>query len=124
MSVHMHYQIIGLNISECRLERQLTQEQLSERAGICQQYLSRLECGKGVPSLETVMALCDALDVKPDRLLSRSATHNDAPPSRLRSNSYLSDDSSLIAIAPEDLPIVDLELPDTDFDHLDEESDS
>lgn len=130
MSVLMHYQIIGLNISKCRHERHLTQEQLAERAGICQQYLSRLERGKGIPSLETIMALCDALNVDSNRLLTRSATHNDEPPCRLRSDDPsscpcaeepLSSNApdKLIVIDPQDLPIVDLELPDTDYDDPD-----
>jgi len=129
MSVHMHYRIIGLNISECRLELQLTQEQLAERTGICQQFLSRLECGKGVPSLKTIMSLCDAMGVDPNRLLSRSATHDDNPPCSLRSDvdagsaahtpTLAADDShNLIVIRPEDLPILDLEFPDTDLDDL------
>ena len=116
MSVRMNYRIIGLNVSECRHERRLSQEQLAERAGICQQFLSRIERGKGVPSLETVMALCDALDVEPNRLLSRSATHDDTIPSRLRGSDGSQEDSSLIVIAPEDLPLLDLELQETDFD--------
>ncbi len=110
----MHYHIIGKNISECRKSLHLTQEQLAERAGICQQFLSRLERGKGIPSLETIMALSDAMNVQSERLLTRSATHNDEPPCRLRSNSDM--DGSLIVIRLEDLPIVDLDLPDTDLD--------
>ena len=114
MSVHMHYHIIGRNICECRKSLSLTQEQLAEQAGICQQFLSRLERGKGIPSLETIMALCDAMSVSPERLLTRAATHDDVPPCRLRSGGSF--DSNLIVIHPEDLPIVDLDLPDTDLD--------
>ena len=123
MSVHMHYQIIGRNIRECRKELHLSQEQLAELAGICQQFLSKLESGKGIPSLETVMALCDAMQIQPDRLLSRCATHNDNPPCRLRSEDGLinyddepHDNTGLIVISPDDLPIVDLELSDPEFD--------
>ena len=110
----MHYHIIGKNISECRKSLQLTQEQLAERAGICQQFLSRLERGKSIPSVETIMALSDAMNVEAQNILSRRATHNDEPPCRLRSD----DDTGnfLIVIRLEDLPIVDLDLPDTDLD--------
>jgi len=123
MSVHMHYHIIGQNISEHRHALRLTQEQLAERAGICTQFLSRLERGKGVPSIETVMALCDAMDIEPGCLLTRSATHDANPPCRLRSDGGPDDptvqapaDPSIIVISPDDLPILDLELPDTDLD--------
>jgi len=119
LSVHMHYWIIGRNIHECRKALHLTQEELAERAGICQQFLSRLERGKGVPSVETIMSLCDAMNVDSNRLLTRSATHDDNPPCRLRSEDLspsVDDGASLIVILPEDLPIVDLEFPDTALD--------
>jgi len=118
MPVHMHYWIIGENISKCRKEQSLTQEQLAERSGICQQFLSRLERGAGVPSVETIMALCDALDIESNVLLTRaSATHKDDLPCRLRSDGdTVWGADSLIVIRLEDLPPVDLELPDTPFD--------
>ena len=126
MPVQMHYHIIGKNIKECRKAAHLTQEELAEQAGIGQQFLSRLERGKGIPSLETIMALCDALHVEPNKLLTRSATHDDAL-NRLRSDyaafaDCLSDNLSapeadiLIVIHPDDLPALDIELPDSPFD--------
>jgi len=123
MSVIMNYQIIGMNIRECRLEANLTQEALAELAGIGQQFLSKLERGKGIPSLATVMSLCDALHVNTERLLSRCAAHDFNPPCRLRSDGKpfghsLSDDlfpqnpEQMITIDPEDLPLLDMELPE------------
>lgn len=118
----MHYRIIGKNICEYRKKLLLSQEELAERAGICQQFLSRLERGQSVPSLETIMALCDAMSIEPNNLLTRCATHDDDPPCRLRSNDSLIgcfdtsvDNTELILILPDDLPIIDLDLPDTEL---------
>lgn len=53
------YQIISEIIS-LRAECGLTQQQLSEIAGIRQSNLSRIECGKCLPSLETLLKLAAA----------------------------------------------------------------
>lgn len=53
------YQIISQIIS-LRVECGLTQKQLSEIAGIRQSNLSRIECGKCLPSLETLRKLATA----------------------------------------------------------------
>jgi len=125
MPVHVQYRIIGKNVSECRRAMNLTQEQLAERAGICQQFLSRIETGRGIPSVATVMALCDALDVESNMLLTRSAATPDLEaPSRLRSDGSVfteslsdellhKDQEVLIVIQLDDLPKFDLEIPDT-----------
>ena len=125
MPVLMHFHIIGQNISEHRKAMHLTQEQLAELAGISQQFLCRLEGGKGIPSVTTIMALCDAMDIEANQLLTRnSATHDADAPCRLRSDGsvfdgFLNDTTTsecketLIVISPEDLPILDLEIPDS-----------
>ena len=124
MPVLMHYKIIGQNISEYRRELSLTQEQLAERAGISQQFLSKLENGKGVPSVATIMSLCDAMDLEANKLLTRSAAaHDSDAPCRLRSDGSVFHESltdklipennhSMVVISLEDLPAFDLEIPD------------
>jgi len=124
MPVLMHFRIIGQNISECRKAMHLTQEQLAELAGISQQFLSKIEGGKGIPSVTTIMSLCDAMDVEANRLLTRSAaTHDADAPCRLRSDGSIfheslndllipEDNSALIVIRLEDLPAFDLDMPD------------
>ncbi len=56
-------------IKALRQDAGLTQEQLSERAGIATQYLSRLENAHQVPSLNTMIDLADALGTVPCVLL-------------------------------------------------------
>jgi len=124
MPVFMHFRIIGQNISDCRKAMNLTQEQLAELAGISQQFLSKVENGKGVPSVTTIMALCDAMDIEANRLLTRSSASHDAnAPCRLRSDSSVfheslgdllihEDNDMMIVIPLEDLPAFDLDIPD------------
>ena len=52
-----------------RLERQLTQEQLSERVDVLRTYISALENGTRQPNLDMLLLLADALDITPGKLL-------------------------------------------------------
>lgn len=55
--------LVGDNVSRIRREKGLTQEQLSERSGFTQQYLSGLERGRRNPTVVTVWELAQALGV-------------------------------------------------------------
>ena len=65
--------LVGSNFKRVRLERGLTQEQVAERSGFSQQYLSGLEAGRRNPTVVTVYELAVALDVSHLELL-RPAT--------------------------------------------------
>ena len=56
------FAIIGA-IIEAKKSNGLTQKQLSERAGIAQGDISRLENGNGNPSLRTLKRLASAMDM-------------------------------------------------------------
>ena len=45
------------------------QAQVCERCDINNNYLSNIERGKSIPSLEVLMRICEALEVTPDYLL-------------------------------------------------------
>ena len=47
----------------------MTQEQLAEKAELSNIYISHIENSRSIPSLETLMKLCSALDTTPDELL-------------------------------------------------------
>ena len=55
--------LVGDNCKRIRTERGLTQEQLSERSGLSQQYLSDLERGKRNPTIITIYEIASALGV-------------------------------------------------------------
>lgn len=55
--------LVGDNCARIRKERGLTQEQLAERCGLSQQYLSDLERGKRNPTIVTIYEIAQALGV-------------------------------------------------------------
>ncbi len=54
--------LVGRNAARLRKERGLTQEQLAERSGLSQQYLSGLEQGRRNPTIVTLHELATALE--------------------------------------------------------------
>lgn len=65
----LDYSSIGKNIRQCRQERRLSQEQLAERVNVSANYIGMIERGEKIPSLETFLALTNALETSADRLL-------------------------------------------------------
>lgn len=62
--------IVGENVRRLRLAQKLTQEQLAERAGFTQQYLSELENGKQNPTVVTLFELSQQLAATPAELVT------------------------------------------------------
>ena len=63
------YSAVGKRISLIRKNRGRTQEQLAEKAELSNIYISHIENSRSIPSLETLMKLCSALDITPDEVL-------------------------------------------------------
>ena len=61
--------VVGGNVKRLRLERGLTQEQLSHDAGIDLTYLGGIERGKRNPSISVLARIAIALNVEPKNLL-------------------------------------------------------
>ena len=61
---------IGKRIANVRKAAKLTQAELSEKIGISEKYLSRIECGRQLPSIAIVTKICEVLYVSADKLLS------------------------------------------------------
>ena len=55
--------LVGRNFARLRRDRGLTQEQVEERSGFSQQYLSSLERGRRNPTVITLYELARALGV-------------------------------------------------------------
>ena len=55
--------LVGRNFARLRREKGLTQEQVEERSGFSQQYLSDLERGKRNPTVINLYELARALGV-------------------------------------------------------------
>lgn len=122
--VDVNYRIIGLNVSMHRYRLNLTQEQLSERAGLSKQFICNIECGRAIPSLQTILSLCDALDVTPNDLLTHASKHDPDAPCTLRDDHCVFDETltdklfpeetHVIRIDPQDLPAFDILLTDAE----------
>ena len=55
--------LVGRNFARIRQHKGLTQEQVEERSGFSQQYLSGLERGRRNPTVVTLLELARALGV-------------------------------------------------------------
>jgi transcriptional regulator with XRE-family HTH domain len=55
--------LVGSNFKRLRMERRLTQEQVAEKSGFSQQYISGLEAGRRNPTVVTLFELSQALGV-------------------------------------------------------------
>jgi transcriptional regulator with XRE-family HTH domain len=68
----MNYKKLGERIRRERVSLGITQEVLSEKAGISVSFLGQLERGERKPSLETVVNIANSLGVTVDFLLADS----------------------------------------------------
>lgn len=62
--------VVGANVRRLRLAAGLTQEQLAEKSGFGQQYISDLERGRQNPTVVTLCELGQALDATPAQLVT------------------------------------------------------
>lgn len=68
-AVSQNNKLFGEVLRAYRLERQLTQEQLSERVDVIRPFISALENGTRQPSLDMILRLAKALGTTPGKLL-------------------------------------------------------
>lgn len=61
--------LVGRNVARLRRAKGLTQEQVAERSGFSQQYLSGLERGRRNPTVVTLYELAQALGVSHTELV-------------------------------------------------------
>lgn len=59
----------GSVLRQFRTARNMTQDELAARLDIASPYISRLESGHKLPSLDMVCKLAHALEVKPSELI-------------------------------------------------------
>lgn len=70
------YSALGKNVRRLRKKQNMSQEVLAERSGISLSFLGHIERGTRKMSLETLVALADALQVTPNRLLAGQDASN------------------------------------------------
>lgn len=54
---------IGINIKKARKNKKLTQKQLSEKVDISRNYISDIECGRYIPSVEKLLLIASVLGI-------------------------------------------------------------
>ena len=64
------YTMIGKRLKESRMAAKLTQEKVAEAADITTVYLSKIENGKVAPTLDTLGAVCAAVNADLGYVLS------------------------------------------------------
>ena len=72
----MIYENFGRRVQQQRKLARLTQEQLSEKAGISLSFLGHIERGTRKASVDTLVKLCNALSISPNLLLQDSLSDN------------------------------------------------
>lgn len=74
----INYAEAGKRLAAIRRKMGYTQEKLGEKCDLGAKYISNIERAKSIPSLETLMRLCEALETTPDALLlGTSLYHNE-----------------------------------------------
>ena len=61
---------LGLSIKRARLQKELSQEKLAEKADIHTSYIGQIERGLRYPSLKVLFKIADALSIKISELFS------------------------------------------------------
>jgi transcriptional regulator with XRE-family HTH domain len=68
----MDYEKLGLRVRQQREMNGLTQSQLARKVGITGSFIGHIERGEKKASVDTVVALCNALEISPTVLLQDS----------------------------------------------------
>ena len=76
MKMLLSKEIIGERIACARKLSHITQAALAEKIDISEKYLSRIECGKQLPSIVIVVKICNILCVSMDELLGQTNIYN------------------------------------------------
>jgi len=70
MNTELNFKTIGSRIQQYRIERKMTQEELSEIIGTNQKHISRIEGGMHRSNLDTIVAIARALHISVDTLIA------------------------------------------------------
>ena len=74
---------IGITIRAHRLQKGLSQGDIEKKTGLLRCYLSRVENGHTVPSLDTLSKIAGALDVPISQFFAEDSLNRDLNPQKL-----------------------------------------
>ncbi len=70
----LNFKLIGLNVKEFRIQKQMSQAQLAEQIYMSDTFISHIETAKKRASLESLVRIANALEVTVDHLLRGNQT--------------------------------------------------
>jgi len=76
--VTIDYKALGKRIAKRRKVLNLTQEDVAEATGLSNNYISNIENNHSIPSIDTLLKICEAIDTTPDYLLLGISSRSDA----------------------------------------------
>ncbi len=82
--MYMNYAEIGRRIAKRRRQMLLTQAEVEARANLSPRYLSNIERGRSIPSIDVLMQITNVLQMTPDEvLLGAAQVSREEPAARL-----------------------------------------
>jgi transcriptional regulator with XRE-family HTH domain len=66
----------GENLARIRWGRRISQQRLAQAAGLSRDTIGKLESGKRLPGLDTVLVICQVLEIDPNELLAGLEAEN------------------------------------------------
>lgn len=69
LAMYMDYTEIGRRIAQKRRKLLLTQAEVEAKADLSPRYLSNIERGRSIPSIDVLMQIADVLHMTPDEVL-------------------------------------------------------
>ncbi len=70
------YKEVGRRIALRRKDLKLKQSDVNELADLSDKYLSNIETGKSIPSIDVLMRICAAIRTTPDKILLGSGEYS------------------------------------------------
>ena len=67
--MEIDYRKIGKRIKTLRESKNMTQEDLAEKTGLSNNYISNIECARSKPSIATLIKICNVSETTPDYVL-------------------------------------------------------
>jgi len=90
------YKELGERIAKRRKVLNLTQDDIAEATGLSNNHISNIENNHSIPSIETLIKICEALDITPDYFLLGIVRHtNDSLLSQINQKIKLCDEKKL-----------------------------
>ena len=81
--MYMNYAEIGRRIAKRRRQMLLTQAEVEARANLSPRYLSNIERGRSIPSIDVLMQITNVLQMTPDEVLLGAAQVSREEPAAL-----------------------------------------